>query len=130
MCNQRIRLYAVPGVLKAIGEHQSDDYMRIQIAGLFAAVWLVVCSTQLPIPPANGIEMAGSYYRGDHTGYNIYLDLLAGGEYTAKWRGCLGVYGTARGRWTMVKNRMVFSPSSETGMMKRHLRQLHVVYQQ
>ena len=30
-------------------------------------------------------SLAGSYYRGDHTGYNIYLDLLASGSYKAEW---------------------------------------------
>ena len=68
--------------------------------------------------------LAGSYYRGDGTGYNINLDLRGDGSYDAKWRGCLGVYGTARGKWTDDGEHISLSPTTETDMMKGHLRRL------
>ena len=68
--------------------------------------------------------LAGSYYRGDGTGYNINLDLKGDGSYDANWRGCLGVYGTARGKWTVDGEHIVLSPTKETDMMKGHLKTL------
>jgi hypothetical protein len=67
---------------------------------------------------------AGSYYRGDGTGYNINLDLRPDGSYDARWRGCLGVYGTARGQWSVDGERIVLSPKKETEMMTGHLKRL------
>ena len=106
-----------------------DHHMRPTIAILFVVALLIGCSSQQTSAPAGGTALAGSYYRGDHTGYNIYLDLLASGTYKAEWHGCLGVYGTARGTWTMVDGRIVLSPSKETDMMKGELRELHIIQQ-
>jgi hypothetical protein len=67
---------------------------------------------------------AGSYYRGDGSGYNINLDLWPDGSYDARWRGCLGVYGTARGQWLVDGEHIVLSPKKETDMMTGHLKRL------
>lgn len=69
---------------------------------------------------------AGAYYRGDHLGYNVTLVLQKNGDYEAWWDGCLGRYGTAKGRWEMKDGKLALSPSEEVGMMKGHLRVLIV----
>jgi hypothetical protein len=89
------------------------------------ALLCCACSTVAPTQQ----NLAGSYYRGDKLGYNVYLQLAPSGTYTARWEGCLGLYGTARGSWTLRDQLIVFHPAEETGMMKKHLRQLHVVRQ-
>ena len=68
--------------------------------------------------------LAGSYYRGDGKGYNINLDLRPDGSYGAKWRGRFGVYGTARGSWSLDGEQIVLSPTKETDMMRGHLKRL------
>jgi hypothetical protein len=77
--------------------------------------------------PADAKAISGSYYRGDGTGYNIYLTLKRDGSYAAEWHGCLGKYGDASGTWRLDGDRITFSPSSETDMMKDHLRTLDVM---
>ena len=104
--------------------------MRAILATLFAVALLIGCAGPQTVSPADGAALAGHYYRGDHTGYNIYMDLLASGKYQAEWRGCLGVYGTAHGTWALVDGRVVLSPSKETDMMKGELRELFIVQQQ
>ena len=76
-----------------------------------------------------GDDLVGSYYRGDGTGYNVYVRLERSGSYTARWEGCLGTYGTARGAWSLRGSRITFRPTKETDMMKKHLRVLHIVTQ-
>jgi len=51
-----------------------------------------------PEAPSSAKAVAGDYYRGDGTGYNIYLTLKENGKYTAEWHGCLGKYGEASGQ--------------------------------
>lgn len=80
-----------------------------------------------PEAPPNARAVAGNYYRGDGTGYNIYLTLKADGKYTAEWRGCLGKYGEASGQWTLKDKQITFKPSEEKDMMKGHLRSLDVL---
>ena len=87
---------------------------------------LVVCVVLFLVTASR--ELPGSYYRGDGRGYNIYLDLLPDGTYTAEWQGCLGLYGTARGAWKRENKKIVFSPSEEKNMMKGHLRELHITH--
>lgn len=77
--------------------------------------------------PSNSKAVAGSYYRGDGTGYNIYLTLVEDGTYTAKWLGCLGEYGTASGRWALADKLIKFQPGKQTGNMKGHLKSLDVL---
>ncbi len=96
--------------------------MRFFAAILLAVAVLTGCNRQATLS-----SLAGSYYRGDGTGYNVYLDLAAGGTYKAEWHGCFGTYGMASGTWLVDGERIVLSPSSETGMMKGHLRELHIV---
>ena len=100
------------------------------IIGLSLLICVGCQSTKRAALLTRPAELAGSYYRGDHKGYNLYLDLQADGTYTAKWRGCLGVYGTARGTWGFYDRRLFFTPSEETDMMKGHLRELHIVQHQ
>ena len=93
--------------------------MKISLVVLLFATLFVGCGGRpVSTQSSSAATLAGSYYRGDHTGYNIYLDLLANGSYTAKWRGCLGEYGTARGTWATTGGKVVLSPSEETDMMK------------
>src|SRR5439155_26972603 len=49
--------------------------MRTAVTILFAVAFLTGCSSRQPSTSPPGVALAGSYYRGDHTGYNIYLDL-------------------------------------------------------
>jgi len=97
---------------------------------LFLVAMLTACAERQANTSASNASLVGSYYRDDHTGYNIYLDLLPSGKYKAEWHGCLGVYGTARGTWIADEKKVVLSPSKETDMMKGHLRELHIVRQQ
>ena len=112
--------------------------MRISHVIVFVALLLAGCRAQeemrlLPVEkgtvelPLDSKALAGSYYRGDGTGYNIYLTLQPDGTYTSEWHGCVGVYGLAAGRWNIVCNQIVFAPSSETDMMKGHIRRLEVL---
>ena len=69
---------------------------------------------------------AGNYFRGDGTCYNISLDLRPDGSYGAQWSGCLGIYGTARGKWSIDGDQILLSPRKETDMMKGHLTRLDI----
>ena len=80
-----------------------------------------------PEAPKNAKSISGEYYRGDGTGYNIYLTLKENGEYAAKWRGCLGEYGTASGKWRLNDKTIVLSPTKEERMMQGHLKKLDVL---
>ena len=97
--------------------------MKPFLACIFMVALLTGCSRQASVS-----SLAGSYYRGDHKGYNINLDLLTSGRYKAEWRGCCGLYGTASGTWAVGGDRVILSPSTETDMMKGHLRELHIVH--
>ena len=77
--------------------------------------------------PSDAKGLAGGYYTGDGTGYNVYLTLNAKGTYTAEWLGCLGTYGEASGDWKLTNTQVVFNPSKETDMMRGHLRRLDVL---
>ena len=77
--------------------------------------------------PADAKVLAGRYYCGDGTGYNVHLTLTPGGAYTAEWHGCLGTYGEAAGDWKLTDRLVVFTPSKETDMMRGHLRGLEVL---
>src|SRR2546423_9879807 len=80
-----------------------------------------------PEARANAKAVAGTYYRGDGAGYNIYLTLKENGKYTAEWHGCLGKNGEASGQWTLADKRITFNPSREEDMMKGHLKKLDVL---
>ena len=71
-------------------------------------------------------RFAGSYYRGDHLGYNVTLVLRADGMYDAWWDGCLGRYGSAKGSWKIKDGKLVLSPTEEIDMMKGHLSVLEI----
>ena len=76
--------------------------------------------------PSDAKAVSGSYYRGDGTGYNIYLTLKPNGSYAAEWQGCLGKYGEASGKWNLNEKRITFHPSKEEGNLKGHLKSLDV----
>lgn len=80
-----------------------------------------------PEAPKDAKSVAGDYYRGDGTGFNIYLTLNENGEYAAKWRGCLGEYGTASGTWKLVDKSIVLSPIKEAVSGQWDLRKLEVL---
>lgn len=79
-----------------------------------------------PEAPPNGNAIVGSYYRGDGTGYNIYLTLNKDGTYAAKWCGCLGKYGDAAGKWILKDRQIIFKPTEEKDMMVGHLKSLDI----
>jgi len=62
--------------------------------------------------------IAGAYYTGDGLGYNLYLELNTNGHFNCTWNGCLGVYGTSTGTWTVAATRITLKPTDETGMLK------------
>jgi hypothetical protein len=99
---------------------------RVLAILLTAAVAMIAADPPLATPP-NASQLAGIYYTGDHLGYNINLELKANGEYSASWHGCLGLYGTAFGNWTLSGTVITLNPINETDMMKGHLRVLNVV---
>src|SRR2546423_13368242 len=80
-----------------------------------------------PEARANAKAVAGNYYRGDGTGYNIYLTLKEKGKYMAEWHGCLGKYGEAAGQWTLADKRITLKPTKEKDMMEGHLKSLDVL---
>jgi hypothetical protein len=59
-------------------------------------------------------------------GYNVNLTLRPDFSYDAVWAGCLGTYGTAKGRWHLDGHKLSFTPTEETGMMRKHLRMLTI----
>ena len=77
--------------------------------------------------PSNAGALAGQYYTGDGLGYNINLTLKPEGTYEAEWRGCLGIYGTAAGRWSLIATHIVFTPSNETVRMRESLTNLNIM---
>ena len=71
-------------------------------------------------------QLAGKWYRGDGTGYNVTITFSPDLSYSAVWEGCLGTYGTARGKWRIEDQKVVFIPAEEKDMMRDHLRRLDV----
>lgn len=68
----------------------------------------------------------GTYYRGDGLSINIFLSLYAHNLFNAVWRGCVGIYGTACGNWSIDNRSIVLSPSKETEMMLGLLSRLDI----
>ncbi len=95
---------------------------------LVAMLFSIGCANPQTRPQLATLHpFAGNYFRGNGTGYNIALDLRPDGSYDAQWRGCLGIYGTARGKWSIIDgDQIVLSPRKETDMMKGHLKRLDV----
>jgi hypothetical protein len=81
----------------------------------------------VPEAPPNAKSVAGSYYCGDGTGYNVTVTLKEDGTYSGQWRGCLGIYGDASGSWKLSDRRIVLTPKKETGTMQGHLKILDVM---
>ena len=64
------------------------------------------------------VSVAGAYYTGDGLGYNLRLELNTNGQFNCTWHGCLGVYGTSTGTWTVAANRITLKATQETDMLK------------
>ena len=70
-------------------------------------------------------ELVGErWYRGDGLGYNLTLTLADNGTYEAKWTGCFGTYGRARGMWVDQGFEIALAAEYEEGTMVGHLRSL------
>lgn len=76
-------------------------------------------------PPSPQL-LIGDFYMGDGLGMNIYLRFSPDSSYCAEWRGCLGKYGGAFGRWTLRDTLVQLMPIGETGMMRDYFRALLV----
>jgi hypothetical protein len=79
--------------------------------------------------PEDISELPGAYHRGAGKGYNVSLELEQDQTYSAKWDGCLGEYGHSSGTWSLKEGRVLFRPIEETDLMKGHLSELVVGYQ-
>ncbi|HKO56856.1 MAG TPA: hypothetical protein VJ276_13360 [Thermoanaerobaculia bacterium] len=74
----------------------------------------------LPLPAAAATDVAGSYYQGDGLGLNWGLVLDADHSFAFKWRGCLGVYGSAHGQWRLEGDRLhLIAKGQPDGMAER-----------
>ena len=62
--------------------------------------------------------LAGSYYRGDGTGFNLNLALQSDGTFTCNWTGCLGAYGASSGKWAVEGDQIITETVTEEGMME------------
>ena len=110
--------------------------MRIFGKSLFlASVLLFGCGvdrmnveapTSSSAPSQQHSELSGDYYRGDGLGYNISLHLQADHNYSATWRGCLGVYGTAHGTWSFENGTLHLDPQGENNSLRGVLRDFEV----
>ncbi len=98
--------------------------MRVALLIICAAAPILYSGDMPLLSPPTVSQLIGNYYRGDHMGYNISLNLNKNGEYSASWHGCLGEYGTATGAWSLTGFVITLNPVNETGMMKDHLRDL------
>lgn len=109
-------------IIGAAGAHLQRQVNMKRFLPLFVGLLLAL--------PTFGSEktelLAGIYQRGDHTGYNVTLNLKPEGMYDARWTGCLGLYGTAEGNWTISDGNLILSPTKETGTMKNHLKVLKI----
>jgi hypothetical protein len=65
-------------------------------------------------------HLYGEYYAGNGLDYNLNLSLDARGRFNCTWRGCLGVYGTATGEWTIDGSGIKTVTKNSTGMLKYH----------
>jgi hypothetical protein len=63
-------------------------------------------------------QLIGEYDVGDGLGYNLNLILKEGGKFECKWLGCLGVYGTSSGAWTIQDTGLKLAPEKADGMLK------------
>ena len=72
-------------------------------------------------------DLHGQYYAGDGLGYNLGLSLNPNGSYECTWHGCLGLYGSADGSWSLEGANLVLTPRSETDMLVGYLVTLDIV---
>jgi hypothetical protein len=76
-------------------------------------------ATQIEVKEAvDPARLAGRYYVGDGTGYNLDLNLGADGTFDCTWRGCLGVYGTSAGTWALGPDGVTVTAVRSDGMLQ------------
>jgi len=63
-------------------------------------------------------DLVGEYRLGDGLGYNLHLVLKGNGAFECKWTGCLGVYGTSSGGWTLQEAGLALTTHRSDGMLK------------
>jgi hypothetical protein len=72
-------------------------------------------------------QLIGEYYVGDGLGYNLYLVLKDGGKFECTWRGCLGAYGTASGKWVIRESGLTITTQKADGILQdRQLDRLRI----
>jgi hypothetical protein len=75
-------------------------------------------STKDVAEPIRTGQLVGDYSAGGGTGYNLDLRLKEGGRFECTWHGCLGVYGTTAGAWSLGEAGLKFIPEKADGMFK------------
>lgn len=67
----------------------------------------------------NGARLAGRYFSGDGTSCNLDLNLRHDGTFEVVWTGCLGVYGTCAGVWSIDDKGVATTVTRAEGMYER-----------
>jgi len=123
--------------------------IRAAVPPLCAAIWFVGAAADLhsqPLPAKVRVtvmsvdgstsdvredlrrrQLVGTYQVGDGLGYNLNLALKEDGKFECRWVGCLGVYGTSSGTWTIQDAGLTLNAAQADGMLKeRPVDQLRV----
>ena len=85
-------------------------------------------STKEAIQEVKNTQLVGEYRVGDGLGYNLHLVLKEGAAFECTWTGCLGVYGTASGVWSIKDSELELIPHDANGMLEeRPLDRMRIV---
>jgi hypothetical protein len=76
-------------------------------------------STKEALQELKTSQFVGDYHVGDGLGYNLHLVLKEEGTFECTWRGCLGVYGTASGRWSIEATGLKLATRKADGMLEK-----------
>ncbi|UNP28859.1 hypothetical protein [Lysobacter gummosus] len=87
-----------------------------------ALLALTACAS-FPNAPVAKQDVVGSYYSGNGLGKAVSLDLKADGSYAGSWDSCMGVFGSAHGRWRLVGDVVEFTSLGEDGEFTNYLSQ-------
>lgn len=60
-------------------------------------------------------DVLGTYYFGDGLGVNCYFELKDDRRFSFTWRGCLGIYDTNEGPWSIEDGWVVLKPEKPNG---------------
>ncbi len=148
---QNVAFKEVPSVHKAINSmnpqtslmqrNDKDISVACMISRLklhfFVTAFLMILSVGCGLPstlsgvmkgtteyPQSSSVLVGTYYSGDGLGMNIELKLSSDSTFEAEWQGCLGKYGSATGRWSVVDTLLNLVPVADSGMLIGYLRVL------